>query len=53
MLVDTRRPQTWWCRFFGQTQDGDLGRHVLIWGDQVIHIATIAGWIALRPHLPL
>lgn len=49
MLVDTRIPQRWWSRMFGQTQNGELGLHVLIWGDQVIHIGTIALWMVVAP----
>jgi hypothetical protein len=51
MLVDTRAPQRWWSRVFRQTQDGEMGTHVMIWGDQVIHIVTIALWLVLAPHL--
>lgn len=53
LIVDTRRPQRWWSRTFRQTQSGDVGIHVLIWGDQVMHIATIAAWMLLTPYLPL
>jgi hypothetical protein len=51
MLVDTRIPQRWWSRTFGQTQTGEMGLHVLIWGDQVIHISTIALWMVVSPLL--
>lgn len=50
-LVDTRVPQKFWGRVFRQTTDGPLGDHVLIWGDQVIHISFIFLWIQLSPHL--
>lgn len=50
MLVDTRVPQRWWSRSFGQTQGGELGSHVVVWGDQVIHVCTIALWFVLAPH---
>ena len=53
ILVDTRGPQRAWARFFGQTMTGALGRHVQIWGDQVIHIAILALWVWLMPHLGL
>jgi len=51
VLVDTRVPQAWWCRVFRQTRDGEIGLHVRIWGDQVIHIATIAAWLVVAPRL--
>jgi hypothetical protein len=44
-----------WCgglsRTIGQTQTGEMGLHVLIWGDQVIHISTIALWMVVSPLL--
>jgi len=49
VLVDTRVPQAWWGRTFRQTTTGPLGNHVLIWGDQVIHISMIALWLHLAP----
>jgi hypothetical protein len=49
MLVDTRVPQRWWGRVFGQTTTGPLGDHVMIWGDQVIHIGLIALWFHVAP----
>jgi hypothetical protein len=48
MLVDTRVPQRWWSRLLRQTTTGPLGDHVLIWGDQVIHIGMIALWFHLQ-----
>ena len=51
MLVDTRVPQRWWGRIYRQTTTGPLGDHVLIWGDQVIHISMIALWLHLLPYL--
>ncbi len=48
-LVDTRVPQRWWCRVFAQTDSGEMGAHVRIWGDQVIHIVTIALWLLGTP----
>ena len=50
MIVDTRVPQRWWSRTYGQTRSGEMGLHVLIWGDQVIHVATIAAWLTLAPY---
>ncbi len=53
LLLDTRIPQQWWSRVFAQTNKGEMGVHVFVWGDQVIHIGTIALWILLAPSLPL
>lgn len=53
MLIDTRVPQRSWSRLFGQTDTGDEAAHVLIWGDQVMHLCTIALWVLVSPHLPL
>lgn len=49
MLVDTRIPLKWWQRSFKQTTEGPAALHVTIWGDQVLHIVTIAIWVALAP----
>ena len=49
MIVDTRVPQRWWNKVFKQTTNGATGLHVLIWGDQVIHITIIALWLLLSP----
>ena len=51
MLVDTRIPQRWWSQCFAQTQRGEQGIHVMVWGDQVIHVCTIALWFVLTPYL--
>jgi hypothetical protein len=51
MLIDTRIPLRWWSDWFAQTQTGEMGTHVFIWTDQVIHIVTIALWIAAAPYL--
>ncbi len=51
MVVDTRVPQRWWSRVFRQTQEGEVALHTTIWGDQVIHISTIALWLLLAPDL--
>lgn len=49
LLVDTRYPLRCWQRVFRQTVNGPATLHVSIWGDQVIHIITIAMWIVLIP----
>lgn len=51
VLTDTRIPQRWWTRLFRQTADGPSALHVAIWGDQVLHIAMIACWLWLAPHI--
>jgi hypothetical protein len=52
MAVDTRGPQQWWSRLIAQTQNGDIGVHVRIWGDQVLHIVCIALWLVAAPYVP-
>ena len=47
MLVDTRRPASWWGRFFRQTSEGQIGLIVRVALDQVFHIAAIAIWVEL------
>jgi hypothetical protein len=53
IVVDTRGPQNWWSRVFRQTAAGEMKPHVMIWGDQVIHIGTIALWLTVAPHFSL
>ena len=53
MLVDTRVPQRWWSRVFRQSQTGEMASHVMVWGDQVIHIATLAAWVTFAPRFGL
>lgn len=45
LLIDTRIPLGWWQRMIGQRREGDVGRHIAIWADQVLHLVCIAGWI--------
>lgn len=47
LFIDTRIPLQWWQRTFKQTIEGPAALHVAIWGDQVLHITTIAIWVAL------
>ena len=47
LLVDTRLPLNWWQRIFRQTTAGPAALPTAIWVDQVIHIASIAVWVAL------
>ncbi|MFN8453711.1 MAG: DUF3307 domain-containing protein [Anaerolineae bacterium] len=46
LLVDTRVPLHCWQRFYRQTADGLAALHVVIRGDQVLHVVSIALWIA-------
>jgi hypothetical protein len=44
LLIDTRRPLNWWRVFYRQTtvdNGGHIGWHVMIWGDQALHLLTI------------
>ena len=41
LLIDTRKPLMWWRKIYHQTTEGDIGIHVAMWGDQVIHILII------------
>lgn len=47
ILVDTRVPLRWWQDVFRQTREGPMAATLRVWADQVIHIATIAAWIAI------
>jgi|SRR2546428_11788488 hypothetical protein len=49
ILVDTGIPLKWWIRNFKDSADVPEALHIAIWADQVIHIGTIAIWIALAP----
>jgi hypothetical protein len=49
LLIDTRVAQNWWRDVFRQTGAGEMGTHVTIWCDQVIHVATIALWVLVAP----
>jgi hypothetical protein len=47
VLVDTRKPATWWQTLFRQTSQGQVGLIVKMGLDQVLHITAIALWVAL------
>jgi len=47
ILIDPRQPLAWWRRVYHQTGDGPYATHVAIWADQVLHIVSIAAWVAL------
>lgn len=51
LLIDTRIPLTWWQRVFRQTIEGPYAIPTAIWGDQVLHIITIALWVAFAAPL--
>ena len=42
LLIDTRRPLQWWASVTQQRSAGPEGVSLMIWRDQVLHIATIA-----------
>lgn len=42
LLIDTRKPRVWWSTLLQQTQKGEMGVHVALWVDQVMHLACIA-----------
>ncbi len=47
LFVDTRVLQRWWQEVFRQTTTGPVALIVRIWGDQVIHLAIMAAWVAI------
>ena len=51
MLVDTRKPATWWQKVFGQTSEGQIGLIVKVGLDQVLHVAAIAVWVQVAGRL--
>jgi hypothetical protein len=42
LIIDTRKPLELWSRVIGQTTEGAVAMPLLIWRDQVLHVATIA-----------
>lgn len=46
-LIDTRVPTNWWARVYGKNYQGETGRTVAVWCDQIMHIGSIALWIGL------
>ena len=51
MLIDTRLPLQWWARMYGKNLQGEHGKQVSIWTDQVLHISSIALWLLLAQYL--
>ncbi len=49
LLIDTRGPVGWWIRVFKKSDKAPEARLIAIWTDQVVHIATIAAWVAFVP----
>ena len=49
VLIDTRKPLTWWRKVYRQTTAGPAALHVAIWSDQTLHITALALWIVLVP----
>jgi hypothetical protein len=46
LLIDTRIPLSWWQKTFRLTGSKNTFMHVAIWSDQVVHLSTIALWVA-------
>jgi hypothetical protein len=51
MLVDTRKPATWWQKVFKQTSEVHIGLIVKMGLDQVLHVAAIAVWVEVAGRL--
>jgi len=49
LLIDTRVPVGWWIHVFKKSEKAPEARLIATWTDQVLHIATIAAWVALAP----
>lgn len=49
LLIDTRVPLDWWIRVFKKSDKAPEARVIAIWTDQVLHLATIAAWLAFGP----
>ena len=52
IVVDTRVPIRWWIRVFKKCESSPDLPILLVGCDQVLHIACIAGWIALANRWP-
>ena len=48
LVVDTGWPVKWWIRVFKKCERAPQLDIIRIWTDQVLHIAAIAAWVALR-----
>jgi hypothetical protein len=49
VLIDTRVPLNWWMRAFKDSAHLPEAQQIAVWADQVIHIASLALWIAVVP----
>jgi len=47
LLIDTRRPVDWWIRVFKRSDRAPLAPVIAIMTDQVLHLATLAVWVAV------
>jgi hypothetical protein len=48
-LIDTRRPVEWWIRVYKKSSGVPEAAQIAVWTDQVVHLATVAIWVALAP----
>lgn len=42
LVIDTRRPLSWWATVMTQTVEGPIAAPIHIWRDQTLHLVTIA-----------
>ena len=49
LLIDTRVPLDWWMRVIKKCDKAPNREMIAVWTDQVMHIASIAAWIAFLP----
>jgi hypothetical protein len=47
LLIDTRVPVNWWIRIFKKSEEAPEARLIAVCTDQVLHITTLAAWVAL------
>ena len=47
MLVDTRKPASWWAKAIRQTSEGPIVLTLRVAVDQVLHVAAIAAWVEI------
>ena len=41
LIIDTRKPLQWWANIVKVPKQGEIGLHIAIWRDQVLHFAVI------------
>jgi hypothetical protein len=49
LFIDTGKPLGWWVKVFKKCDGAPHAFLILLWTDQALHIALIAGWILLFP----